>query len=61
MYWATALDMGNAMFKSLSVGSRFRFMRDGETMTKTRSGYTMTSLPGRTFRTGARTAVFRLD
>jgi hypothetical protein len=62
--WARELGMGETMFKSLPTGARFVFSRDDAgkpyaILVRTANGYRH-EIGGRQFKTGARTACFRL-
>ena len=62
--WAGVLDMGETLFKCLPIGSRFVFSREHARqpyaiLIKTKNGYRH-EVGGRQFKTGSRTACFRL-
>ena len=53
---ATLLGLGNALFKDVPIGGKFRF-KGSDVYIKTKSGYKSVN-GGRTYKTGQRTAVF---
>jgi hypothetical protein len=59
--WARELGMGDTMFKHLEIGARFCFVRGGAICIKTKYGYRHETGNQHQFKTGARTATFRID
>lgn len=56
--WARELGLGPCLFKCVPIGAKFVFSKGDSPLTKTAKGYTDEN--NRRFKTGARTAVFRL-
>lgn len=56
--WGAELGLGNALFKDLAEGERFRFRTSTVVYVKKNRGYMAPD--GRRYSTGARTAVWRV-